>query len=69
MKNLINAAIDIFNLLREGLVYSARMNCYGMTIRLDGNQEEINKIREGCADAFQPHEVSGIVANLQINRS
>ncbi|KAK8195447.1 uncharacterized protein BKA78DRAFT_342277 [Phyllosticta capitalensis] len=56
MKNLINAAIDIFNLFREGLVYSARMNCYGMTIRLDGNQEEANKIREGCADAFQPHE-------------
>ncbi|KAK8157175.1 hypothetical protein IWX90DRAFT_508880 [Phyllosticta citrichinensis] len=56
MKNLINAAIEIWNLLREGLVYSTRMNCYGMTVRLGGNPEELNKIREGCADVFQPKE-------------
>ncbi|KAK7537581.1 hypothetical protein IWX46DRAFT_251666 [Phyllosticta citricarpa] len=56
MKNLINAAIDIWNLLRKGLVYSARMNCYALTVRLQGSTDELNKIREGCADTFQPHE-------------
>lgn len=58
MKNLVNTVVDLYNLLTEGLVYSSRMSCYGMTIGLGGSQEELDKTREGCAHFFQLHEVS-----------
>ncbi|KAK8181975.1 hypothetical protein HDK77DRAFT_85383 [Phyllosticta capitalensis] len=57
MKSLINGVIDLVNLLRNGLVYSARSTCYSMTFKLPGqDQKEIDKTREGCAEVFKPQK-------------
>ncbi|KAK7540669.1 uncharacterized protein J3D65DRAFT_243057 [Phyllosticta citribraziliensis] len=56
MKSLINGVIDLVNLLKNGLVYSARSSCYSMTFKLGQDQKAVEKTREGCAEVFKPQK-------------
>ncbi|KAK7520019.1 hypothetical protein IWZ03DRAFT_127373 [Phyllosticta citriasiana] len=56
MKSLINGVIDLVNLLKDGLVYSARSSCYSMTFKLGSDQKGVDKVREGCAEVFKPQK-------------
>lgn len=59
MKNFINGAISLVNLILDGLVASARISCMSVTFRFPNqDREAAARIREGCWEAFTPHVVS-----------
>ena len=59
MKNLLNGAISLVNLFRDGLFQSSHISCLAMTTRFDKEDSPAAaSVRKGCGELFKPHTVS-----------